>query len=127
MTMFKDFLNKYVELLPVGTSVSYTEAERRASEFLVALAMIADWKHALGNDKIKNLSVQTVIYAQELGKGTAKTMTENKVTAEASDAYTAAREDLELVDNDISYLRAYQELFNNAHIFYRALAKEGSQ
>lgn len=123
MSDMKEFISKYTALLPVGTSISYTEAEKRAGEFLVAMATITSWRHDFTVEKIKLLSVQTSVYAQELGKGTAKTMTENKVTAEASGEYTRAREDLEMVDNDISYLRTFYEIFNNAHIFYRTMAK----
>ncbi len=123
MNNIKELIEQYAKLLPVGTSVSYTEAERRAGEFLSALAVIADTKHTLSNDKIKALSIQTAVYASELSKGTAKTMTENKVTAEASKEYISAREDFEAIDNDISYLRAYQEIFMAAHVFYRQLAK----
>jgi hypothetical protein len=124
MTEIKHYIQQFVALLPVGTSVSYTEAERRASEFLVASATLVDWKHVLSGEKIKLLSVQTVVYAEQMGKGTAKTVTENKLTAEASSEYTKAREELEAIDNDISYLKAYLELFNNAHLFYRQLSKE---
>jgi hypothetical protein len=123
MSEMKDYIESCSALLPVSTSISYVEAERRAGEFLVAMAKITDWKHILTSEKIKLLSLQTAVYAQEMGKGTAKTVTENKLTAEASAEYTKAREDLENVDNDISYLRSFYELFNNAHIFYRTMAK----
>lgn len=126
MVEIKEFIEKYSKLLPVGTSVSYTEAERRAGEFLSAMAYITDVKHMLTSEKIKLLSIQTAVYAQEMSKGTAKTVTENKLTAEASAEYTAAREALENIDNDISYLRAYYEVFTNGHLFYRNLAKENN-
>lgn len=120
---FKEFVTKYSELLPVGTSISFVEAERRAGEFLYALATITEFRHMFNGEKIKSLSIQTATYAQELSKGTAKTMTENKVTAEASADYLRAREDLESIENDVSYLKAYYEIFTNAHIFYRNMAK----
>lgn len=123
MQQLADFIKQYTPLLPVGTSVSYAEAERRAGEFLSALAILADFRHLYGNEKIKCMSVQTAVYAAELAKGTAKTMTENKVTAEASKEYTEAREDLERVENDLSYLKAYYEIFSSAHVFYRQMAR----
>lgn len=121
----KSFIENYTKLLPIGTSVSFTEAERRAGEFLSAMATITDLRHSLNEDKIKLLSVQTAVYADQMGKGTAKTVTENKMTAEASQEYTEAREALEHVENDLNYLKAYYEIFNNAHVFYRNVAKGG--
>lgn len=123
MNEIKQMIQHYSEMLPVGTSVSYTEAEKRAGEFLIAMALITDARHALGTEKIKLLSVQTATYAQEMSKGTAKTVTENKLTAESSEAYTQAREALEQVENDLSYLKAYYDIFNNGHLFYRQIAK----
>lgn len=123
MTQIKEYIAKYESLLPVGTSISYTEAERRAGEFLAAMATAVNFKHILTTEKIALLTIQTAVYAQQMSKGTAKTVTENKLTAEASSEYTEAREALEGIDNDIAYLKAYYDIFNNAHIFYRAMAK----
>jgi hypothetical protein len=120
----KTIIEEYARLLPIGTSVSYTEAEKRAGEFLVAMAKITDLKHTFSNEKIRLQSIQTAVFAQEIAKGDGKTITKDKLVAEASEAYQVAREDLEMVDNDISYLRAYYDIMNNAHIFYRALSRE---
>lgn len=122
----KAYIAEARKLLPVPKGLSSTEAERRAGAFLDAMAACADWKHEFTKVKIKQLSVQTAIYAQELVKGTGKTVTENKTAAEASAVYQTAREGLEETENDISYLKTYYEVFNNAHIFYRNLMKESS-
>ena len=53
-------------------------------------------------------------------------MTVNKMNAEASIIYIKAREDVESVDNDISYLRAMFDTFSAAHVFYRNMAKENN-
>lgn len=123
MNDMKEYIERYRLLLPVGTSISYTEAERRAGEFLSAQATITDWRHSFSEDKIRLLSIQTAVYAEQMSKGTAKTVTENKLTAEASLEYTKAREELERVENDISYLKSYFDIFSAAHVFYRQMAK----
>lgn len=123
MTEIKDMIDKYVLLLPVNASISAPEAERRAGEFLSAMATITNFRHLFSEDKIRCLSVQTATYAEELAKGTAKTITENKTVAEASQSYMASREALEHIENDLSYLKSYYEIFQNAHVFYRNMAK----
>lgn len=123
MKDIKEYLEKVSKLLPVNKSISLPEAERRAGEFLVALAYIADVKHVFAEDKIRALSVQSAIYHELLSKGTGSTVTQNKIATEASPEYIKARQDLEMIENDINYLRAYQEIFNNSHIFYRTMAK----
>lgn len=121
---FKETIATYETLLPSSTSFSTTEAERRAGEFLVVMAKITDWRHQLYEDKIKKLTVQTATFAEQMSLGTSSTMTQNKMIAEASKPYEKSREDLERVDNDLSYLKAMYEIFLNAHIFYRGIAKD---
>lgn len=123
MKEIKDRLEKYIKMLPMGTSVSFTEAEKRAGSFLEAMAFVTEMRHLLSQEKIKSLSLQTAVYAQELSKGTGKTMTENKISAEASKDYTSAREDLEGLDNDLSYLKAHFDIFMAGHVFWRNVAK----
>jgi hypothetical protein len=125
-SLIRDEIEKYAEMLPMNKSISFTDAEKRAACFLTIMAKIVNWKHLLTNDKIRLLSIQTATFAQEMSKGTAKTVTENKLTAEASTDYTKAREDLEGIENDISYLKAYLDLYNNAHVFYRQVSKEAN-
>ena len=127
MEQVKEFIEKYSSKLSVGTSISYTEAEKRSGEFLTALAQITEWRHLFSAEKIKLLSIQTGVYAERMSLGTAKTVTENKLTAEASKEYIIAREALENIENDISYLKSYYDIFLNAHLFYRAMAKEGRE
>ena len=119
----RNFINETQTLLPVGKSISLPEAEKRAGQFLYALAYITDERFNLGDAKIKALSVQSAVYAEVLAAGEAKTITENKIAAEANPAYIGAREELEIVENQLTFLKAYYEIFNNAHIFYRNMAK----
>ena len=126
MKEVKEFVEKYSALLPLHKSINIPELERRAGEFLSAMATLAAWKHAFAEEKIKLISIQTAVYAEQLSKGTAKTMTENKVTAEATAEYIEAREGLERIENDINYLKAYLDIFHDAHIFYRQMCKQDS-
>jgi hypothetical protein len=123
MREVKEIIEKYEKLLPLEGSISYVEAEKRAGAFLTIMAKIANWKHMFADDKIRLLSLQSATYASELAKGKYKTMTENKVQAEASEEYQKSREALESIENDISYLKAYSDIFLNAHLFYRQMAR----
>lgn len=119
----KSVIESYSSRLPNNKSISVPEAESKAGAFLEAMAFITDRKHLLSEDKIKLTSIQSATYSEELFKGTSKTMTENKILAEASEEYKAAREALEYVENDIAYLKAYYDIYMAAHVFYRNMAK----
>jgi hypothetical protein len=124
MKEIKEILDKYAGLLPLGENmVSTIEAERRAGEFLTALSYLANWRHLLSTHKIKALSIQTATYSEQMSKADSKQVTEKKAIAEAHPVYIEAREEFEKVENDLSFLKSYQEIFMNAHVFYRQLAK----
>lgn len=127
MNEIKDFIEKYQKLLALNGSISYTEAERRSSEFLHAQATLINWRHILSEEKIRLVSVQTAVYASQMALGGGKTVTQNKIDAEASVDYKIAREELENIENDINYLKSYYDIFLNGHIFYRQLSKEGRE
>lgn len=120
----KLYLEEQTKLLAVNRSISTPEAERRAGLFLEVCAKIIEWRHALSEDKIQTTTMQSVVYAEELSKCTGKTVTENKLTVEANPAYTTVRESFESTENDISYLKAMYDVFNNGHLFYRNMSKE---
>lgn len=125
MTEIKNYIEGVARLLPMVKALSITDAEKRAGEFLVAMAKITEFRHLLTSEKIKLLTVQTATYAEQMSMGTASTVTQNKLVAEASVEYTAARENLESIENDLSYLKAYAEIFQNAHIMYRKISQAG--
>ena len=123
MNEFQKIIDSYSSDLSLNKSISSSEAEKRAGRFLEAMAKITDLRHVFSESKIKFTTVQAAVYSEALSKGTAKTMTENKVTAEASAEYSGAREDLERIENDLAYLKAYWDIFMAAHVFYRQIAK----
>lgn len=123
MNNLKDFFAKFNALLPMPGHISEKEANHRATEFLVALAQIADFRGIYGEDHIKNISVLATVYALTMGQQSAKTVTENKMNAEATKEYVDAREASERTENEISQLKMMYEIYNNAHIFYRGKAK----
>jgi hypothetical protein len=125
MHNLKDFFSKYNSLLPMPVSghVTEKEANYRATEFLVALAQIADFRSIYGEDHIKNTSVLATVYALTMGQQSAKTVTENKMNAEATKEYVDAREASERTELEISQLKLMTEIYSNAHIFYRGKAK----
>lgn len=124
MKEVKEQIQVWNEMLPTGKVVTQIEAERRASQFLVASAHIAEWVHIFRDSKIKAESVQVATFSSEMNKSESKLVTEKKAQAEASTSYVKAREEFEYIENDISYLKTYAEIYNNAHIFYRGIAKE---
>lgn len=123
---FKETIAQYETFLPSTTSFSTVESEKRAGEFLVVMAKITDWRHQLHEDKIKKLTIQTATFAEQMSLQSAKTITENKMNAEASKPYEKAREEFERVENDLSYLKAMWDIFMAAHVFYRNLCKNES-
>lgn len=118
-------IRSYQDLLPVPKAISSLEAEKRSAEFLRALAQVAEWRHTLAKEDIKFTSVKDATWHSVLNEITEGTVDSRKAKAMADDVFIVAREDLEGIENDIEYLKAYTAIFTNAHLFYRQMAKEG--
>jgi hypothetical protein len=110
-------------LLATDKAVSQREAEKRAGAFLEILAHIVNGIDTLSDEKIKAQSLQAVVFAQTMALDTTKGVTEKKINVEANPDYITAREHLEGVENDLTYLKTYFKIFENGHLFYRQLAK----
>lgn len=125
MSNIKETIKLFADQLALEKSISTSESERKAGVFLMALAYITETRHLLSEAKIKLQSIHDAVYHQELSKCEGGTITANKITVEGSKIYATAREELENFDNDISYLKAYSDIFNNAHVYYRQMSKNG--
>lgn len=119
----RDVIGRYTKLLSLERSISTQVAEQRASEFLVIMAFIAEWKLEISEDKIEKDSVASAVFADELAKCKGDKITENKKLVEASSAYAEAREASEVNKVQLSYLSTYYEIFQNSHLFYRQMAR----
>jgi hypothetical protein len=103
--------------------VSQFEAEERASSLLIIAAELYKQKYNLENKLIKSSSIQRVSFSKSIHEAEGKNVTEKKVKAESDPTYIKDREESEELENDVSYLKAIIEIFQNAHIMWRQIAK----
>lgn len=118
----QSFIDHYVELLP-SKNVSQSEAESRAGEFLLAVAHISNMRHLYSNDKIKAESMERIIYGKLITSLKGTKITENKILVESNPEYQLVREELERIQSDMEHLKHFQDIFMNAHVFYRQVSK----
>ena len=111
-------------VLHLDNSVDPNEANKRASKFLAATAHLNEYKRQYKKEQIKATSLERAIYAQGMQSTEVKNVTEKKAFAEANSSYIEARENLETIEAELSYIQTYMDIFQNAHIFYRKLAHE---
>lgn len=116
--------DEYSEMIPRPHALSTQENERRALEFLVAMAKLSNLKKACEDAKIEASSLEKAVYAASIHRAGGKNITEKKVEAEADGEYMIARELFEKFEVLKSFIDAYYGIFENAHIMYRNLSKE---
>lgn len=120
----KAYIEENIYLLPSDKVLSQIEAQKRASKFLAVVAVLAEQKHELSNDKIKLQSLFSIANNESLRSAEGSSVGARTAAAEASSPYIEARESVEEVENNIKYLHTMMEVFNNAHILLRGMAKE---
>ena len=116
-------IDEHVGMIPYS-KVTSEQASKKATAFLVALAILTDEKRGCDEDKAKLSTLVSASYAQALSRSMAKQVTEKKVEAEQDNNYTKMREALEECEAKISWLKNYMNIFENAHVTYRQLSKE---
>lgn len=124
MENIKDLIQKYLELIQLDTAINRPEAEKRASQFLIAQAHLNETLMELREKQMKVVSVLNAVYANEVQRAGGKTITESKMIAEASSAYNTAREEVETLTNNIEYFKTYLKIFAEAHILHRNAGKD---
>lgn len=124
MKDFDEFLEKYIEMIPTTGSISTQEAEVRASEFLVGMAHLTNYKHELGDNLIKNKTLRDIAYRSAVNMAQGSNAETRKANAEANPEYITAREEFESIENRLYTIRTYQDIFINAHHFYRKSASD---
>lgn len=100
------------------------EAEERASSFLIVTAELLKYIHYLDLKGIKAESVSTATYHKSMHLTDSKNVTEKKAAAEADPDYIKSREEAEEYSSDIKYLKGMVDIFKDAHIMWRQIAKE---
>lgn len=125
--------NNYLPLLEkikdgYEAGVSVVEAEKLAGEFLYAMATIAGELQASDlNARMRKTGVKAVraaIYLEEARKGDKKP-TEAMLGAlvDVSEMVVTEQEAFDKAENQLEALQNYFNIFREAHIFYRGIAK----
>lgn len=115
-------IDHYIDKLP-SKNVKMHEAEDLAPQFLKLLNAIATVRLVLDNERIEAKSLEEVTYRDCIQRAEGKNVTEKKIDAVAMLEYQEGREAVERADAKIEYLKANTKIFENAHIFYRQVAK----
>jgi len=114
---------EHLELIKY-TNKSSVEALERATKFLIMVALLADEKRNCEEDKARLTTIVDASFADAKDLSESKNITEKKMDAARNKGYTDFREALEDCEAKISWIKTYIDIFNNAHITYRTLAKE---
>jgi hypothetical protein len=116
-------IDEHVELIKYSQR-AVKEAADRATSFLVMVAFLTEARRACEEDRIKLSTMVSLSHAQAWGKLPDNKVTEKKILVDSDSAYNEFREALERCEQEIVKIKAYIEVFNNAHILYRNFAKE---
>lgn len=118
----KQYVDEHVDLIVFGKD-SMRESMERASKFLVVISILSEFRLSLERRKAQDITLREALYHKAINAAEGKNVTEKKIEAEANPEYTTGRESVENLDAQISWAKTNIDIFNNAHILYRNLAK----
>ena len=117
------FCSDHIEKTIPEANLNQYEIEKRTGAFLQCKARVVEWKRLFTEQRNHSKSLERTAFKiaiQMQGKGG---VTENKLKAEADPEYQKYRELYEHYDSVVSYLRAYRDIFQDAHIMFRQLSR----
>lgn len=118
----KQLVDDHIDLIALGPK-AHKEALDRTTRFLIVIALLADYKLELERRKAKVATMRDAFYSHAVTTAEGKNVTEKKVQAESNKQYTDQRESVEEIDAEMWWLKTHIDMFNNAHLTYRTMAK----
>lgn len=123
LKVYLDDMSKY---LSADSVISETDSEIRAGKFLEALYRIAAATNALDRELFKMKTYKAGVWASVFLNDPNKTVDARTASAEANPTFTTVREQYSSIESDLDYLETVNEIFTNAHVFYRQKSKGAS-
>jgi hypothetical protein len=123
MENIEQYIQEHVALISLDNK-GLAQASARATQFLVVQAVIASEIKTLKEALTQVDTIKSVRYSMAINAADGKNITEKKTQAECDSGYTDVKESFDTIEANISYLKTHLEIFNNAHVMYRQLAKE---
>lgn len=118
----KKMVSDHIDLISFGKN-AYKEATERTTKFLVVVSILADHRLDLERHKAKVSTLRDAFYSKAMTEAEGKTITEKKLKADQEVNYTNQREAVEEIEAEISWIKTHIDIFNNAHVTYRQIAK----
>lgn len=123
MENIDEYIQEHVKLITLDNK-GLAQASSRAAQFLVVQAVIAAEIRTLKEALTQVDTMKSVQYAMAINAADGKNITEKKSLAEKDNSYTDVKESFDVIEANISYLKTHLDIFNNAHVMFRQLAKD---
>ena len=117
-------INLHVSMFPDRTTKVH-EAEDLASMFLIIQDKITDTILELDLDMNEVRSMNKLLFHHAISKSEAKNATEKKAEAEADKEFRDTEKLEKDLKSKITFLKAKQSMFNDAHLVCRTIMREG--
>jgi len=124
--MFEEQLkqfNKLIEELP-DRDCSFRDAEYYSIQFTKAYFTLCNIVKVVQNELVGLKSLRNIAESNAFKRSPASSATSKKVDIPLDQEYAKAERDYQQKKNEVEYFKSLQELFMNAHIYYRGKARD---
>jgi hypothetical protein len=119
----QNYVREKLKLIPME-SQNLKDPYNRATEFLLVIANLNDFKQKCESDLARIQTIVDGTYHNAKENSSGKNITEKKLDANIDKNYTDTRETLADVESMIKWTKTSVDIFNNAHLTYRQRAKD---
>jgi hypothetical protein len=120
----QEMVENGVDIITVSPE-GLAQSKERAGQFLVIQAVLTTYLRQTAEKLAKLTTLKDATFANVLKDSEGKNITEKKINVEKSDDYAKIREEVEEQTALYEWIKGHIKIFENAHILYRSLAREG--
>jgi len=106
------------------TDQSLSNATEICTKFLVTVAVLSTYRKSCEREKTKLQTLVDAVYQEIMNTKEGKTITEKKTKVLADKGYAEYREALENCESEITWVKKHIDIFENAHLTYRQMARD---
>jgi len=124
--MFEEQLKEFgklIENLP-DRDCSFSDAEYYATQFIKAYYTLCRIVKTVQNELVGFRSLRNIAESNAFKKSPESSATSKKIDIPLNQEYAKAEREYQQKKNEVEYFKSMQELFMNAHIYYRGKARD---
>lgn len=120
-----ELVDQLVDSIAIQEEEGLPKSREKCANFLQGQAVLTSHLQEIELELAKLATLRDATYAQMLSKVKGANVTEKKINISNEGEYNKIKEQYEVLDARKEWVKGHLKIFENAHLLYRSIAREG--